>query len=215
LSLIVGQLVQLIERIVLFLGYPGITLTMALECIFPPLPSELVMPFAGFLVGRGFLEFGAVVVAGTLGSTLGALILYYVGFWVNEPVVRRLLRRWGWLLRVSERDLDRALGSFDRYGDAIVFFGRLVPLVRSLISLPAGMHGMPVGRFLLFTALGSAIWTTALAYAGFFLGDNWKLILHYSHQYEQVAVVAVGLLAATLLMIHLVRRRMDAPVRVV
>jgi membrane protein DedA with SNARE-associated domain len=181
-----------IEQIILLLGYPGITLVMLAENLFPPIPSELVMPFAGFLAADGRLNFAAAVVAGTSGSVAGAVLLYYIGRWADEPVVRSLLRRFGRIIQVSEADLDRALAIFNRYGQPIVFFGRLIPIIRSLISVPAGMRRMPLGTFLLFTALGSTIWTTLLTYAGLVLGSNWERILDFTKQYERATLVVLA-----------------------
>ncbi|HEU4322505.1 MAG TPA: DedA family protein [Roseiflexaceae bacterium] len=186
----------LVEEAILALGYLGIALVMLVENLIPPIPSELVMPFAGFLVAEQKLSMVGVLLSGTLGSLLGAVILYALGRWAGDPLVRRFLRRYGHLIRVSEQDLDRALAVFDRYGEVIVLVGRLIPLVRSLISLPAGMRGMPFWRFLLFTAAGTALWNGALAGAGFLLGQNWAAVLGVIEQYQRVVLVV---LAAALL----------------
>lgn len=197
---ILDKLSILIEDIIAALGYPGITLVMFLENIFPPIPSEIVMPFAGFLVAdNGEMTFPGIVIAGTLGSVLGALVIYYVGVWANDLVIRRFIRRYGRYFTVSEQDLDRALSFFDRYGEAIVFFGRLIPIIRSLISLPAGMKRMPLRRFLLFTALGTAIWTALLSAAGVILKENWEDILTFIDTYQMVTLVVVG--AAVLVLV--------------
>lgn len=198
-----------IEAAVAFLGYPGIVLVMALENIFPPIPSELVMPFAGFLVADGQYSFVGVVVAGTLGSVLGALVLYYFGRWSDERLVRRFVRRYGRFLGVSEKDLDTALGYFARYGEAIVFFGRLIPLVRSLISIPAGMQRMPLRTFLAYTVLGTTLWCAALGYAGLLLGENWAAVLGFIKQYQRVVLgaLAVALALFVYSRVRAVRRR--------
>ncbi len=186
----------LVEEAILALGYLGIALVMLVENLIPPIPSELVMPFAGFLVAEQKLSMAGVLLSGTLGSLLGAVVLYALGRWAGDPLVRGFLRRYGGLIRVSEQDLDRALAVFDRYGEVIVLVGRLIPLVRSLISLPAGMRRMPFWRFLLFTAVGTALWNGALAGAGFLLGQNWAAVLDVIEQYQRVVLVA---LAAALL----------------
>ncbi len=197
---ILDKLSILIEDIIAALGYPGITLVMFLENIFPPIPSEIVMPFAGFLVAdNGEMTFPGIVIAGALGSVLGALVIYYVGVWADDLVIRRFVRRYGRYFTVSEQDLDRALSFFDRYGEAIVFFGRLIPIIRSLISLPAGMKRMPLRRFLLFTALGTAIWTALLSAAGVILKENWEDILTFIDTYQMVTLVVVG--AAVLVLV--------------
>lgn len=197
---ILDKLSILIEDIIAALGYPGITLVMFLENIFPPIPSEIVMPFAGFLVAdNGEMTFPGIVIAGTLGSVLGALVIYHVGVWADDLVIRRFVRHYGRYFTVSEQDLDRALSFFDRYGEAIVFFGRLIPIIRSLISLPAGMKRMPLRRFLLFTALGTAIWTALLSAAGVILKENWEDILTFIDTYQMVTLVVVG--AAVLVLV--------------
>jgi membrane protein DedA with SNARE-associated domain len=181
-----------IEQIIQLLGYPGIALVMLVENLFPPIPSEVVMPFAGFLAAQGKLNLFGAIVAGTLGSVAGAVVLYYIGLWADEPIIRAFLRRWGRFVTITEADLDRILKIFDKYGQPIVFFGRLIPIIRSLISVPAGMHRMPLGRFLLFTTLGSTIWSTLLAYAGVVLAEHWETILVYSKQYERVTLVLLA-----------------------
>jgi membrane protein DedA with SNARE-associated domain len=207
MSEIMHQVGLWIEGIIQFLGYPGIALVMLAENLFPPIPSELVMPFAGFLVADGRMNFGAAVVAGTTGSVLGAVVLYYIGRWADEPVVRRFLRRYGRWIQISEADLDRVLSFFDRYGQPIVFFGRLIPIVRSLISVPAGMHRMPLPTFLLFTLLGSAIWTSLLTYAGVVLGANWESILVYTKRYERFTLLVVVATALVFFGSRLLRAR--------
>lgn len=146
-----------LEQIITTLGYPGIILVMFLECIFPPIPSELMMPVAGFMVSQGHFSFSGIVLAGTVGSVLGALTLYYLGQRAGEPLIRIFIRRYGAYLLLAERDLNRVLDFFERYSEAVVFFGRFMPMIRSLISVPAGMNQMPIKRFLLFTALGAAL----------------------------------------------------------
>lgn len=196
---------ELIQQLVSLLGYPGIALASLLETVFPPLPSELIMPFSGFQVARGDLTFVGVVLAGTLGAVLGAIPMYYLGRWADEAIVRRFLRRYGRYIGVSEADLDRALRVFDRYGEAVVFFGRLIPLIRTLISIPAGMQRMPLPRFLIFTTLGTAIWSGVLAYAGFLMGENWEQILTFMDTYETVMIVLAVVVAVALVAFLIVR----------
>jgi membrane protein DedA with SNARE-associated domain len=204
---IIDQLRLIIEQILLTMGLPGITIVMFAENLFPPIPSELVMPFAGFVVGQGKADFLPVWAAGTLGAVLGAVVLYYIGRWADEPVVRRFVRRFGKWFLLSEADLDRALQAFARYGEVIVFFGRLIPIVRSLISLPAGMQHMPMGRFLVFTTLGAGIWTAVLTGAGVILGANWDQVLDIVRRYEQLTLVVLAVLVIAFFVIRLSRRR--------
>ncbi len=174
---LVEQLRVWVEQVIFLFGYPGITLLMLLENVIPPIPSEVVLPFAGFLVVSGKFNYWGVVVSATLGSVLGALVLYGLGRTVDERRLRGLVRRYGWLLQLTEADLDRSLVAFDRYGGALVLFGRVLPLIRSLVSIPAGLYRMKLGPFLFLTALGSAVWSGLLAYAGVLLGARWSEIL--------------------------------------
>jgi membrane protein DedA with SNARE-associated domain len=197
-----------IEEIILTIGYPGITLVMLIENLFPPIPSELVMPFAGFLVGRGTLNLGLAIGAGTLGSVLGAVALYYIGMWAGEPLVRPFVQRFGKWFLISEADLDRTLHLFTTRGDLIVLGGRVIPIVRSLISLPAGMNRMPMGRFLLFTTIGSLVWTSLLTIGGVWLGANWELVITWVEQYQRVVAVLIVIGAAVFVVQRIYRLRL-------
>jgi membrane protein DedA with SNARE-associated domain len=153
---------------ILELGYPGLVLLMAIESSVLPLPSELVMPFAGYHAAKGEMNAYIAVLAGALGSVLGALVNYGLAHYVGEPV----LRRYGKFVLVSERSLDRAEAFFDRHGEIGTFMGRLVPVVRHLISIPAGMARMHLGRFVLFTGLGAGIWCAILTWIGWLIGRH-------------------------------------------
>ena len=188
-----GPLLELvrtaIQDTILSLGYVGIALVMFAENVFPPIPSELVMPFAGWLARDGKLGLIASMGAGTAGTVGGAVVLYYVGLFANEPVIRRFVRAYGRFWLLSEADVDRTLAFFDKHGTAVVFFGRMIPLIRSLISIPAGMNRMPMIPFLAYTTLGSAVWTAALTLGGWVLGENWEAIIGIVNQYERVFVI--------------------------
>jgi membrane protein DedA with SNARE-associated domain len=178
------------------LGYPGLTVLVALENIFPPIPSELILPLAGFLTGQNRFSFPLVLIATTLGSLLGALLLYGIGVAVGQRGVRRIIERHGHWALLTADDLSRAENWFDRYGPIAVFIGRLVPVVRSLVSIPAGYRRMPLGQFLLLTGFGSALWNGALVSFGWALGENWRQIEEYVGwlQYLVIAAVAVFIL---------------------
>lgn len=194
---VLSNLGDWIKNVIETLGYPGIVLVMALENVFPPIPSELVMPLAGFMANEGTFSLLGVIIAGMIGSVLGALILYYFGAWANELVIRRFIRRWGRYAFISENDLDVSLSFFHRHGEAVIFFGRLIPLVRSLISIPAGMDRMPMPRFLFYTVLGTTIWSGILSYAGWVLKENYEAVAGYVERYQSVVIVLilVGILA--------------------
>ncbi len=159
---------QWLAATVLALGYPGIVALMAIESSVLPLPSELVMPPAGYLAAKGHMHAWLAVGAGTLGSVLGALINYFLAVLVGEPV----LRRYGKFVLISERSLDRTEAFFRRHGEISTFVGRLLPVIRHLISIPAGMSRMALGRFVAFTALGAGIWCGILTYLGWLIGRH-------------------------------------------
>ncbi|ADB54128.1 DedA family protein [Conexibacter woesei] len=171
-------------------GYPGIFAAMVAENVFPPIPSEVVLPLAGFEVDAGDLNFILVVVAATLGSLAGALILYAIGLYGGRP----LTLRWGKVLRVTERDLDRAEVWFERWGDWVVLGARVIPIARSLVSIPAGMMRMSLARFIVLTTLGSLIWNVILVYAGKQLGANWEDVTDAVERFGLPLRIAVVLL---------------------
>ena len=157
-------------------GYLGIACLMLFENLFPPLPSEVIMPLAGFVASRGDLDFVLVLVAGTLGSVAGALFWYGAGAWIGRARVRHFAEHHGRLLTLSPREVDAAQAWFDRYGPFAVLFGRLVPQVRTVISLPAGVAAMPMPHFLLYSAIGSVAWNSLLTGAGYVLADQYNVV---------------------------------------
>jgi membrane protein DedA with SNARE-associated domain len=173
-------------------GYFGVAFLIALENVFPPIPSEVILPLTGFLAGRGLLSLPGAMLAATAGSVIGALILYGLGRWVSEARLRAIVKRFGRPLMLRETDLDRALGWFDRHGAKAVFLCRLVPVVRSLISVPAGLAAMPLGTFVAYTTLGSGIWNTALLSLGWALGERWDLVLRYAGYFEYAVLIALA-----------------------
>ncbi len=185
--LMADSLVQWIDQVISSFGYGGVVTLMLLENLFPPIPSEAILPLVGFLVNRGDLAGIPALIAATLGSLVGALVLYALGRWGGRPLVLRYRR----VLRVTEAELDRADGWFDRYGGWIVLFGRMVPLARSVVSIPAGMSEMPVLRFALLTALGSAVWNALLIGAGWFLGENWLRVTGFIGSISDIVLVIV------------------------
>ena len=183
------------------LGSPGAGLLVALESIFPPIPSELILPLAGFAASRGDLHVVAAVVWTTVGSVVGALVLYALGARVGEERLRAVARR---MPLVRESDIDTVDGWFERHGGKAVFFGRMVPGVRSLISVPAGVARMPVPRFLLLTALGSLVWNSLLIGAGYALGARWSVVEAWVGRFQEVVVV-LAVLALALVVVRRVR----------
>lgn len=177
------------------LGLLGVTLMMFLENVFPPIPSELIMPAAGFAAAMGQMNIISVIIAGTLGSLLGALPLYYLGTVLDEKRLYRLAERYGKYVLVKPSDVTNAQKWFDKYGKSVIFFGRMVPAIRSLISIPAGMARMPMLPFLILTTIGSAIWTTILAYAGYVLGANYEVVEQFIAPISKGVVVVVLIIA--------------------
>lgn len=161
------------------LGYPGIVLLMIAENLFPPLPSELILPAAGFAAAQGKLNLMGVVLAGALGSVLGTLPLYYLGRIVNEERLVVWADRYGRWLTLRGKDIRKADDWFDRHGPEAVLFGRMIPGIRSLLSLPAGMSEMPLPSFLIYSAIGSGLWVTLLAGVGYLLGNNYEVAEQY------------------------------------
>ena len=160
-------------------GYFGIVFLMFVENVFPPIPSEFIMPLAGFMVTEDKFSLVGVIIAGTIGSVLGALPLYYLGAKLGEETLKRFAERHGRWFTISPEDIVRADGWFDRHGAKAVLLCRLVPGIRSFISIPAGFNGMNLAPFLLFTFIGASVWTSILACAGYVLGTNFRQIGEY------------------------------------
>lgn len=160
-------------------GYIGIALLMFAENVFPPIPSEVIMPLAGFTAARGERNIVLVVVAGAFGSLLGALLWYYIGKWVGAARLKRWASRHGRWMTTEPKEVDRACTWFRRHGGKAVFLGRLVPAVRTLISIPAGIAAMPLVPFLVYSAAGTVLWTTLLGLAGYALGDQYQQVSGY------------------------------------
>jgi membrane protein DedA with SNARE-associated domain len=172
-------------------GAWGIALLMLIENLFPPIPSELIMPLAGFEAAAGRLSFWAVAGAGTAGSVAGAVVWYALGRFYGASRVLDLIDRYGFWLTVSREEAERAMAWFVRRGAVAVFLGRLVPGVRTLISLPAGLSGMPFATFLAVTALGSLVWVLLLTYAGYLLEANYERVAHLLDPATKIMLAAV------------------------
>lgn len=181
---------QLIDQF----GYAGVAVLMFLESAFPPIPSEVIMAFAGFNSARGGMNFVLVVVSGSIGSLAGATLWYFVGRWISEERLKRWTRRHGRLLALHPADVDRVNAWFDRHDELAVLIGRLVVPIHTLISVPAGLFRMPLRRFLVFSGIGIALWTTLLAAAGYLLGEQYRLVQDYIDPVSQVVLGAILLL---------------------
>jgi membrane protein DedA with SNARE-associated domain len=184
------------------LGYPGILVAMVAENLFPPIPSEIVLPLAGYEVSQGNLTFLLAVLAATAGSLIGALALYAVGRFGGRPAIDR----WGRVLRVTQGDVDRAERWFERWGDWVVLVSRMVPLARSVVSIPAGILEMGLPRFVVLTTIGSMLWNILLIGAGYQLGNRWEDVAHLVGDFSD-AMKVVTVLAVIAAGIWLWRRR--------
>jgi membrane protein DedA with SNARE-associated domain len=175
-------------------GYFGIVLLMFVENVFPPIPSEVIMPLAGYMAAQGTLSLFGIIVAGMTGSVLGALPLYYMGRKLGEDRLKQFADNHGRWLTLSRKDIERAKGWFDRHGGAAIFFCRLIPGVRSLISIPAGIARMKILPFLAYTATGTGMWAALLAYLGYFLATEYTQVSEYLDPVSWIVFGAVGVL---------------------
>lgn len=201
MELLSGLLAFIVERTVAFiasLGYWGIAIGMAIESANVPLPSEVILPFGGYLVSTGQLEFCRAALAGATGGTVGSICSYFLGLWGGRP----FLLRYGRYLGISPKHLALAEDWFARYGEATVFFTRLMPVIRTFISLPAGISRMHFGRFVLYTFLGSLPWCFFLTYLGLKMGQHWEDLKYWFHRLDVLVVLAL-----TALVIYFWRRK--------
>lgn len=181
---------QFILHIIEHFGYFGIFFLILIENVFPPIPSEVILLFSGFFSSYTSLSVFYMILASTLGSFLGAIILYYIGKIFNKERLKKIVNgRLGKILFLKENDIDKADEWFDNKGNKSVFFCRFVPIVRSLISIPAGMSEMPMGKFIIYTICGSMIWNTVLICLGYRLGSNWEYVLTILDKYQMLVIV--------------------------
>jgi membrane protein DedA with SNARE-associated domain len=201
---IVGWVVDLMET----LGAPGVGLAIALENVFPPLPSEVFLPLAGFAASRGELSLVAAIVWTTIGSVVGALALYGIGAALGRDRLCAIAEK---MPLVDVGDIHKAEAWFARHGSKAVFFGRMVPLVRSMISVPAGVERMSIPLFLALTAAGSLIWNSIFVVAGYLLGENWHVVESYAGILSKVVLVAIVIAVVVFVILRIRRRGADVP----
>lgn len=204
---IISELSRFVIACISKFGYSGILLTMAIESACVPLPSEIIMPFSGYLVGTGEFTMLGVTLAGAVGNVVGSIAAYYAGIWGGRPFVER----YGPYLLVSHRDLDLADRWFSRYGEAAVFFSRMLPVVRTFISLPAGIARMNFPRFVLYTFLGALPWCYLLAYVGLKMGERWEDLRQYFHGFDIVIGLVIAATVAFFVWSHWPKRRATLP----
>lgn len=200
LDSIVNWIITLMET----LGAPGVGIAIFLENIFPPIPSEVVLPLAGFTASVGTINVWAAFIWATVGSVVGAYVLYYVGAAIGAQRLRRIAA-WMWL--VEPEDVDKSLSWFDKYGQWSIFFGRLLPGIRSLISIPAGIDRMNLVTFGLFSLAGSALWNAVLIYLGFVLGENWEQVGAVINEYSMIVKIVLAIAAVVVLFLLIRRQR--------
>ena len=191
---IVTVLTGLIISIISSTGYLGIFGLMTAESALIPIPSEITMTFAGYLASIGKFNLLIIIIVGALANLFGSALAYWLGRWGQEAVVRKLIKKYGKYLLISENEYNRSEKWFRQYGDGITFFSRVLPIVRTFISLPAGVAAMSFWRFGIFTFLGSIIWSGILAYIGYILGKNWDSLHPYYQKFEYVIVGGIVLL---------------------
>jgi len=189
-------------------GYLGVFLLIALENLFPPIPSEVILTFGGFMTTHTDLSIFGVVTASTMGSVIGAIILYGVGSLIDINRAEKIVEKYGRILRLSKKDIHKANNWFSKYGAWTVFFCRFIPLIRSLISIPAGMANMHFGLFLTLTALGTFIWNIVLVRIGAAVGESWETIVGYMDVYANVVYAVLALLFILFVVLYLRKRRL-------
>lgn len=176
-------------------GYPAIFLLMTAESALIPIPSEITMPFSGFLAAQGYLNLPAIVAVGAVGNLVGSLIAYGIGYWGSEVGVRTVIKRYGKWILVTVDEYDKAVVWFKNYGPIIALFSRVLPVVRTFISLPAGVSRMNILTFSFYTLVGSLIWSFVLALTGYKLGERWSVLGEYFHKFDLIIVSAVVIVA--------------------
>lgn len=188
-------------------GYWGVFLLIAIENIFPPIPSEVILTFGGAMTAQTDLTVTGVIFVSTAGSVLGAIILYGIGLMLDVERLEKIIDRYGKILRLTKDDIHRADAWFDKYGIWTVLFCRLIPLIRSLISIPAGMSNMNFGLFLLFTTIGTLVWNTILVNVGAAVGENWHEIVGYMDVFSNVVYVILILIFILVLVWYFKKRK--------
>lgn len=185
---------DIVER----LGYVGVAMLVALENVFPPIPSEVVLGLAGYTAARGDAWVIGMIIAATIGSVVGAIVLYGLSAAIGPVRLRAIIIRYGTWIGFGEADLDRAEDWFDRRSRSAVLLCRCIPLIRSMISIPAGFRRMPLATFVIFTLVGSLVWNTALVTAGYALADRWERILDYTEPLQTLVIALIGVLVVAL-----------------
>lgn len=189
----IQSIIDWLVNVISVLGYPGVFISVFLESFFAPIPSEIILPFSGFVASLGSMNIYFVILVATVAAYLGSLPFYFIGKWGEKPVLE-FLNKFGKYLFIKKSDVKKGFEVFDKYGSGVVFVGRLVPIIRTLISFPAGVSKMNFLKFTSFTLFGSLLWNIILTYSGYLLGDNWEKIANIVGQYENVIIALCILL---------------------
>ena len=205
----------MIENIVVWLthliestGYLGVGLAMFIESFFAPIPSELILPFAGFVASRTDQVLIVSILVASVCAYLGSLPFYFLGVW-GEGFVNKFLEKYGKYFFIQERDVAKGFKVFDRYGSGIIFFGRLIPIIRTVISFPAGVAKTPFLKFSIYTLLGSTIWSALLTSAGYLLGEQWELVGVWLSKYERGVIIFGVMVVVAYIVFQIVRKKKD------
>ena len=197
----------IIQELINIYGYLGIFLLIVLETVLPPIPSEVILTFGGFLTLHSEMNLLGVIVASSLGAILGALLLYALGHFLNPERLEAIVdSRFGQLVHLRKDDFKRAEEWFLKHGQSAVFFGRFIPVVRSLISIPAGMASMSMAKFILLSSIGTIIWNSVLVYLGYFAGDAWLTINEYLDVYSMIALAILVVVSLAVLAVYIQKR---------
>jgi membrane protein DedA with SNARE-associated domain len=195
-----------VQDVIEQLGYVGVALLVVAENVFPPIPSEIVLPFAGFVAQRGSESVVIMILAATVGSVGGALIMYWIAAVIGDERLHAFTRRFGKWVQIREADLNRAEEWFDRHATSAVLLGRCVPLIRSVVSIPAGFRRMKLVPYIAYTFAGSLVWNILLIGAGALLGDNWERVGSYVGIFQWVVIVLVAVAVVRFLWTQVVRK---------
>lgn len=204
-----NSLATWVQDVIEQLGYVGVALLVVLENVFPPIPSEIVLPFAGFVAQRGSDSVVLMILAATIGSVIGALIMYWIAALIGDDRLHAFTRKFGKWVQIREADLIRAEEWFDRHAVGAVLVGRCVPLIRSVVSIPAGFRRMKLIPYIAYTFLGSLVWNIALVGAGALLGENWERVGEVVATYQWVIIVAIVAGMARLVYMFFRRRQVQ------
>jgi membrane protein DedA with SNARE-associated domain len=200
---------QLITTIILTFGYPGVFLVMLAENLIPIIPSELILPFAGFLVAETEFTLTGVIIAATIGTTLGAGFMYFLGAKLGMERLRHFFKHYGKYMLLREKDLDKSMSFFDKHGKKSVILGMLLPGVRNFISIPAGLERMPLGVFFVIAVFSTATWNILWIGIGMFLGRNWPRVLAFVEAYEQFLIGLIVLFVVFLIVRRIHHSRVE------